>query len=153
MPREGEAVAVGATGRLRHLVREEDGAARWGNDVPVLATPVLLWLGEIAAMRAVDEALGTGEMTVGRSHDAEHLAATPVGWTVEVTAVLAEVVGRSLHFTVQAHDGQDLVYRGTHVRARVSQERFLQRLADKSGGATTLRVPSDGVPTGGLPGR
>lgn len=141
MPRQRAAVDVGATGTLRHVVREQDGAAQWGNDVPVLATPVLLWLGEIAAMRAVDGALRAGEMTVGRSHDAEHLAATPVGWTVEVTAVLTAVAERSLHFSVQASDDEDLVYRGTHVRALVSQERFLQRLADKAGRALA-RVPA-----------
>lgn len=131
-------VDEGATGTLQHLVREEDGAARWGNDLPVLATPVLLWLGEIAAMRAVAASLEDDEMTVGFSHHAEHLAATPVGATVEVVASLVRVDGRTLHFVVRAQDGTDVVLSGTHVRAVVSRRRFTERLERKTSGARPL---------------
>lgn len=122
---------AGATGSLTHQVREQDGAARWGNELPVLATPVLMWLGEIAAMRAVASVLEDDEMTVGCSHDAQHLAPTPVGATVEVSAALVSVDGRTLHFEVRATDGIDVVLLGTHVRSVVSRGRFLERLLRK----------------------
>lgn len=141
---------LGATGTLTHLVRVEDGAARWGNDLPVLATPVLLWLGEIAAMRAVADALQGDEMTVGRSHDAEHVAATPVGWTVEVTAVLTRVEGRTLHFAVRAQDAHDVVFTGEHVRSVVSRERFTGRLVRKSASPVG---PGTAHPLGAAAGR
>jgi len=59
-----------------HRVSADDTAQHWGNDLPVLATPVLLWLGEVTAMRALADYLNDGEMTVGLAHDSAHLAPT-----------------------------------------------------------------------------
>ena len=39
------------TGSLTYKVSAGDLATAWRNDVPVLATPLLLWLSELAAMR------------------------------------------------------------------------------------------------------
>jgi fluoroacetyl-CoA thioesterase len=122
---------TGATAELVHLVSERDGAAAWGNDLPVLATPVLLWLGEIACMRAFEPHVGEDEMTLGVAHDAEHLAPTPVGHRVLIRARLAAVDGRRLRFEVEAEDGLEVVYRGTHDRAIVSRSRFGGRVAQK----------------------
>lgn len=69
-----EIVAAG----YRHRVTECDSAKRWRNDLPVLATPLLLWLSEVTAMEALAEYLEEDEMTVGLSHESSHLAATPV---------------------------------------------------------------------------
>jgi predicted thioesterase len=121
------------TGTHRHQVTEADAATRWRNDLPVLATPVLLWLGELAAMQALGSYLQDDEMTVGLSHDASHLAATPVGEQVFVTAVLVQQRGNRLVFEVSAHDGVEEVLRGTHTRAVVSRSKFLARLAEKAG--------------------
>ncbi|HEX8303909.1 MAG TPA: hypothetical protein VF612_03455 [Jatrophihabitans sp.] len=120
------------TGTHRHEVTEADAATRWRNDLPVLATPVLLWLGELAAMDALGDYLEDDEMTVGLSHDASHLAATLVGEQVFLTAVLAHRHGNRLVFEVSGHDGIDEVLRGTHTRAVVSRSKFLARLAEKA---------------------
>lgn len=123
----------GLIGELNHVVREEDGAARWGNDVPVLATPVLLWLGEIASMRALAEHLDDGEMTVGTAHEsAAHLAATPVGASVVVRSRLVAVDGKRLRFEIEATDKEERVYSGIHERAVVSVARFKERVAGKA---------------------
>jgi fluoroacetyl-CoA thioesterase len=122
-----ENVAAG----YRHRVTEQDTASRWRNDLPVLATPVLLWLSEITAMEALAGFLEDGEMTVGLSHDSSHLAATPVGHEVSLTAVLVERRGNRLVFEVSAHDGVDVVLRGRHTRAVVARGNFLLRLAAK----------------------
>ncbi|WP_052424048.1 thioesterase family protein [Nonomuraea candida] len=114
-----------------HEVTAQDSAQRWGNDVPVLATPVLLWLGEITAMRAVERYLEEDEMTVGVSHDSRHLAPTPVGRTVVLQAALRERRGGTLVFDVHGHDGVEEVLRGTHTRAVVDRGRFLARIAWK----------------------
>jgi|SRR5215472_2331711 len=124
-------VEPGSRGELTHRVREEDTAERWANDVPVLATPVLLWLGEVACMRAVEHALEEGEMTVGAAYDCQHLAPTPAGFEVRVTATVVESDGRRLVFDVEAGDGADLVFRGTHSRRVVDRARFLARVAAK----------------------
>ena len=80
----------------------------------------------------LEDVLDPAEMTVGFKHDnAQHVAATPQGWTVTVTATVTEVDGRMLTFSVQAHDGVEVVYRGTHVRAVIDREKFLRRFEEK----------------------
>ncbi|WP_394618966.1 thioesterase family protein [Lentzea sp. JNUCC 0626] len=124
--------AVGAKAVREHVVRSQDCATAWENDLPVLATPVLLWLAEVTSMKVIEDVLAPSEMTVGFQHDnAQHVAATPEGWTVAVTAEVTEVDGRMLTFSVQAHDGVEVVYRGTHVRAVVDREKFLRRFEEK----------------------
>ena len=123
--------AVGSAATLEHRVRERDLATAFDNDVPVLATPVLLWLGEVAAMRAVEDELGPGAMTVGAAHRARHLAATPLGGTVTVTARLVEVDGARLRFEVAGRDEAEAVLAGEHDRFVVEAERFRKRVRRK----------------------
>jgi fluoroacetyl-CoA thioesterase len=125
-------IEIGATATMTHTVTSADCATNWGNDLPVLATPVLLWLGEIASMKVVDAALEADEMTVGYAHTAQHLAATPVGWDVVVEAKLTRFDGRLAYFDVVAHDERDIVFRGEHVRATVGRSRFVDRLGEKT---------------------
>jgi fluoroacetyl-CoA thioesterase len=120
------------TGSLNYNVGERDLATAWRNDVPVLATPILLWLAELACMRAIADTLPEGDMTVGLSHDSAHLAPTPEGWSVQVSASLTQIDGRKLVFAVEASDGRDTVLKGTHIRAIVNRERFVRNLAAKA---------------------
>lgn len=115
---------VGSTAALTHRVRAEDGASRWGNDLPVLATPVLLWLSEIAAMRAVDDQVPEGWITLGAHHDSAHEAPTPIGEEITVRATLVEAGARTLVFDVEAHDGRRRVLSGRHTRGLVRTARF-----------------------------
>lgn len=114
-----------------HCVADADTAVHWGNDLPVLATPVLLWLGEITAMRALAPHLDDGEMTVGLAHDSAHLAPTLAGQLVRITATLREHAGRTLVFDIEGRDEYDVILRGTHTRAVVGRARFLAKLAAK----------------------
>jgi fluoroacetyl-CoA thioesterase len=128
-------VAMDTNADIRHVITAVDLATNWENDVPVLATPVLLWLAEKACMAVVDAALEPGELTVGCRHDdAAHLAATPVGWQVTMSARLIGQDGTLLHFAVTAEDGEETVYRGRHTRAVIQRARFEDRLARKVAG-------------------
>ena len=129
-------VAVGAEGTILHEVREEDLATAFANDVPVLATPILLWLAEVAAMRAVEGALEPGSMTVGVAHRSEHLAATPLGCTVRVRALLVEVDGARLCFAVEGSDGSAEILAGEHDRVVVEAKRFRDRVRHNERRAT-----------------
>lgn len=122
---------TGVKGLLSHNVTGMDLATNWQNDIPVLATPILLWLAELASMRAIDNCLEPGDMTLGRGHSVEHLAPTPEGWNVMVEAELSAIDGRILTFEVQASDGKDVVLVGKHTRAIVNRQRFTNRLASK----------------------
>lgn len=119
----------GLRGSAQATVTDADTARALGSgDVDVLGTPRLVALLEAAAVDALRGALDHGTTSVGVALEVEHLAATPVGGTVLAEATLTQVDGRTLHFTVQAHDDHRQVARGEHHRALVDRERFLQRV-------------------------
>ena len=116
---------------LRFTVTDDDTAAALGSgSLPVLATPRLLAWCEAATCTAIEDQLREGETSVGTRVSLEHLAASPVGAEVEVTASPAYVDGRLHRFTVAArHTGDGkLVGNGEVTRVVVDAERFLSRL-------------------------
>lgn len=121
----------GLSAELRHTVTRPDAADSWGNELPVLATPVLLWLAEVTCMRAIDGHFTAEDMTLGLSHDVTHLAPTPVGDIVLIKATLEATDGIKLVFGVEAHDSQDNILRGIHRRARVKRAPFIERVEQK----------------------
>lgn len=123
---------IGTTATLTRTVTPEQSAKAWGNGLDVLATPVLLWLSEIAAMKVIEDRMQDPAMSVGLAHDSAHLAPTPTGETVTVTATLTAVDKRRLTFDVEARDDQATVLRGTHTRAVVDRDAFTQKLADRA---------------------
>lgn len=97
-------------------------------DMEVFATPAMVALMENAAMLAVVDNLPEGSTTVGAMMHTSHVKPSPVGEEVRATAVLTEVEGRKLTFSVRAEDGKGLIGEGTHVRYVVDRERFLGKL-------------------------
>lgn len=123
---------AGIKGEATIRVTEENTAVAYGSGgVNVFATPAMIGLMEKAALSSVDPLLENGQTTVGMKVDVEHLAATPIGMAVTARSELLEVEGRRLVFNVEAHDGVDLVGRGTHVRFIVAEEKFLARALAK----------------------
>jgi fluoroacetyl-CoA thioesterase len=113
-----------------HTVTEADTAAALGSgDVPVLGTPRVLALAERATVRALAGVLDPGTTTVGVHVDLDHLAATPVGVSVRVEAVLERVDGRRLEFGVRVDQGGRTAAAGRVTRAVVDRERFVQAAA------------------------
>ncbi|MBU2696828.1 MULTISPECIES: thioesterase family protein [Pimelobacter] len=121
---------------MRFTVTEADTALAVGSgSLPVLGTPRLLAWCEAATCAAVEDALGPGETSVGTRIELEHLAATAVGGSVEVTAREVYADGRLRRFAVAARnltaDGQPgkLVGSGEVTRVIVDAERFLTRIS------------------------
>lgn len=121
----------GASATLEHVVRREDLATSWKNDVEVLSTPILLWLAELACMAALGERVKPPWMTLGTAHQVKHLAPTPEGFRLSITARLAEVENRKLVFDVEASDGAEPILSGRHERFLVDGGRFRARVAEK----------------------
>ena len=71
------------------------------------------------------------EQTVGTHVNVSHLAATPPGLEVTATVELIEVDGKRLVFSVEAHDGVDIISNGTHERFVINKERFDAKLVEK----------------------
>lgn len=99
----------------------------------VLATGFLVGLLEWGCIELVRPHLDwPQEQTLGTHVDVSHEAATPPGLEVTVTARLTGVERRRLSFAVEAHDGVDLISRGTHERAVIDVARFTQRVRQKA---------------------
>jgi fluoroacetyl-CoA thioesterase len=116
---------------LAYAVTDEDTAAAVGSgSLPVLGTPRLLaWL-EAATCACLEPTLADGSTSVGTRVQVEHLAASPVGAEVEVSASSAYVDGRLHRFTVGARDTTTgkVLAAGEITRVVVDAERFLARL-------------------------
>jgi fluoroacetyl-CoA thioesterase len=99
----------------------------------VFATGYMVGLMEWACIRALNPFLDwPREMTLGTHINVSHAAATPPGLEVTVKTKLVEVEGRRLKFEIEAHDGIDLIGKGTHERFVVEREKFLARLGQKT---------------------
>jgi len=98
----------------------------------VLATPYMIGLMEWTCMQLIEPHLDPGEGSLGVHVDVSHLAATPAGLTVTVEAECTTVEDMLLSFRVKAHDGVDLIGRGTHQRYVVRWDDFNARVAAKS---------------------
>ena len=116
---------------LTFVVGDDDTAEAVGSgSLPVLGTPRLLaWL-EAATCACLDPVLADGQTSVGTRVQVEHLAASPVGAGVEVSASSAYVDGRLHRFTVSARDASSgkVLAAGEITRVVVEAERFLSRL-------------------------
>jgi fluoroacetyl-CoA thioesterase len=111
-------------------------APSFGQMPQVFATGFMVGLLEWACLEAVLPHLDwPAEQTVGTHVDFSHEAATPPGLEVTVTAELVAVEGRKLVFTVEAHDGVDVISRGRHERFVIDRTRFDQKLAAKRAAA------------------
>jgi predicted thioesterase len=122
-------ITPGLSAELGFTVSDDDTAGALGSgDLAVLGTPRLLaWL-EAATCAALATELRDAETSVGTRVTLEHLAPSPVGREVRVTAAVAHVDGRLVRFTVAATDGGKLVGSGEVTRVVVDTERFLARL-------------------------
>ena len=117
----------GRTATRELVVSDADTAVAVGSgSLPVLGTPVLLAWCEAATCAALD--LPEGQTSVGTRVSLEHLAASPVGAAVSVTASVAYVDGRLVRFTVEARMGDKLVGTGEITRVIVDPERFMSRV-------------------------
>src|SRR5882762_9418434 len=126
------ALKPGMTGRAELLVGEEHTAPRVGSGaVHVLATPVMINLIEAAALAAVERLLPPGYQSLGTLLNVRHIAATPVGMRVRAVATVQRVDGRTICFSVEAHDERELIGEGTHERVVVNVAKFDQRVQRK----------------------
>lgn len=91
---------------------------------PVLSTPHMIGMMEIAAAQAIMAELPPGVISVGTRIEVDHLKAIPAGATVRATAQLAQHEGRFLVFDVEARSGDHIIGRGRVFRAIVEPKQF-----------------------------
>ena len=134
-----DTLRAGLEGTFRYVVPASKTVPRIYPEAPdfqlmpeVLATGYLVALCEWACIELVKPHLDwPREQTLGTHVDLSHDAPTPPGFCVEIQARLLLVEGRRLEFSIEAHDGVDVITRGRHERHVIQADRFLSRLALK----------------------
>jgi fluoroacetyl-CoA thioesterase len=126
-------IPVGASATTSIEVTREMTVAHFHSHMPeVYGTPMMIYLMELAAAQAIQQYLPDGWVSVGALVQIEHLAATPVGFTVTARADVVEVSDRLVTFRVEAHDGVEKIGEGKHVRAPIQIERFEKSIKAKA---------------------
>lgn len=125
-------ISVGTKGEVSMLVERADTALEVGSgSLLVFATPCMAALMEGAACEALEGLIGEEKTTVGTELNISHLAATPVGMEVRAVAEVTAVEGNMISFTVTAFDEAGKIGEGTHKRAIVTAQRFLDKVYAK----------------------
>ena len=125
-------ITVGMTGSVGTSVEREDTALDVGSgSLLVYATPCMVALMEGAACEAIAEAIPEDKTTVGIELNITHSAATPVGMDVRAEAEVTAVDGNIITFAVTAYDESGKIGEGTHRRAIVTTQRFLDKVYAK----------------------
>ena len=116
------------------MVEEQHTAYHIGSgDEKVLGTPWMISFMERVSNRLIAERLPDEYLSVGVHVDVEHLAATPMNASVRVRAEVLEVIRNRVRLSIEAWDSTDKIGEGTHLRAVVDKERFMQRVMAKTG--------------------
>ena len=121
-------IIVGMKGTATTVVEREDTAYEVGSgSLLVYATPCMAALMEGAACNAIEAAVPEDKTTVGIELNIRHIAATPVGMEVRAEAEVTAMEGSIITFAVTAYDESGKIGEGTHKRAVVTSQRFLEK--------------------------
>ena len=125
-------LTVGIKGKQTVEVVQENTAMSVGSGLlPVFATPAMAALMEKTASESIAPFLEEGNGSVGISLNIRHLAATPIGMTVECESELVEIDRKRLVFTLKVTDGVDVIGDGTHERFIINNEKFMAKAESK----------------------
>ena len=125
-------LAAGVTATKKLTVDRERTIDFMGEKARVYATPMLVRDMEVACRELLLQHLDPGEDSVGTRIELDHLAATLMGMSVELTVTLAEVKGRLLTLNFEGRDSVDAICRGKHQRFVVDVSATEARLAAKA---------------------
>lgn len=121
-------IIIGMKGEAFTDVERTDTAAEVGSgSLLVYATPCMVALTEGAACNAIEAAVPEDKTTVGIELNIRHIAATPVGMEVRAEAEVTAMEGSIITFAVTAYDESGKIGEGTHKRAVVTSQRFLEK--------------------------
>lgn len=121
-------ITVGMKGEAFTEVDREDTALEVGSgSLLVYATPCMVALMEGAACEAIRDALPEEKTSVGTELNISHISATPVGMEVRAVAEVTAVEGAMVTFQVEAFDEKGKIGEGTHKRAVITSQRFLDK--------------------------
>jgi len=116
---------LGLEGAVEKVIPREWTLAHFDQNLPpVLSTPAMIGMMEVAAAEAVRKDLPPGAITVGTRIEVDHLKPVPGDTVVRATARLAEHKGGFMVFDVEARAGEHVIGRGRVYRAIVELTKF-----------------------------
>ena len=127
-------VMIGTKCQLEQVVTQELTAAAIGSGMlPVFGTPFMAAMMENAALTALQSFLEEGQGSVGTRLDIRHDAPTPIGMRVWAEAEITGVSenGKMVEFSLRAWDEKGPIGGGTHTRAIINTQRFLDKCNGK----------------------
>ena len=125
-------ITIGMKGEAFTEVEREDTALEVGSgSLLVYATPCMVALMEGAACEALAPYLPEDKTSVGTQLTISHVSATPVGMEVRAEAEVIAVDKSIITFKVSAYDEAGLIGEGTHQRAVITTQRFLDKTYGK----------------------
>ncbi len=116
---------------VKEVLPENTAAFVKSGSLEVLSTPSLTAFMEEACVKCIEGQLAEGQTTVGVRTDVQHIAATPVGMNVKLSAELYDLDEKRLKFTVNAYDDKELIAHAQHIRCVVNVEKFMARAQKK----------------------
>ena len=121
-------IKIGLSAERKLVVPPERTVGHFVKGMPmVYATPMMILEMELVSGDAINACLEPGWITVGTEVDIRHLAATPVGATVQTTARVIAVERRVIRFEVEAFDEKRRIGEGRHARGLVNIEAFTKQ--------------------------
>jgi len=122
-------VKPGISSLIETTVTEADSAIMHASgNLDVYATPAMIALMENASKSCVEHHLPSLYTTVGIEVNVNHIKPTAIGGKVKCEAILKEVTGNKLVFSVAAWDQDGKIGEGLHVRYIVNSEDFMKKL-------------------------
>jgi predicted thioesterase len=126
-------IPIGASAEKSIEVTRDLTVAHFHANMPeVYGTPMMIYLMEVTSSEAIQGYLPEGWVSVGVGVDIQHLAATPVGFTVTTKAEVIAVSDNTVTLKVEAYDDVEKIGEGMHVRAPIDMARFGKRVTEKT---------------------
>lgn len=127
-----DTLTTGLSTTARYPIDQGRTISFMGEEGRVYATPELVRDIENTCRNLLLQHLDAGEDSVGTRVELDHLAATPLGMWVEITATLTTLEGRRAGFEITAHDPLEKAAAGKHFRFIVDVNKTLERLKKKA---------------------
>jgi predicted thioesterase len=123
---------TGVSGTAKFVIDRDRTIDFMGEKARVYATPVLVRDIEMTCRNLLLQHLDAGEDSVGTRVEVDHLAASLMGMTVELSVRIADVQGRLVTFEVSGSDNVEPMCRGRHTRFVADVAKTEVRLAAKA---------------------
>ena len=107
-------LVVGVSYTRRVPIARDRTIGFMGDDGRVYGTPYMVLDMEHTCRDLLMQHADPGEDSVGIEVSTSHTAATPLGWTVDITATVAALDGRNVTFDLTARDELETIGKGSH---------------------------------------